>query len=382
MLAGKRVLLLGKLGGLSKRESQEVLRRSGAKIQESASSQVQLIVIGHEHSGLDELLDQHQGLREGLASGAIEVVDESQLWERQLYTPAMLAELLAVPVRTVRRWYRAGLIQPVKEVLHLPLFDFAELTTARQLAKWCQEGASVQSIQRQLSALSELSQSGDRPLQQLAITSEGKQLLLRRGQSLLESTGQFRFSFDAEGTDDEVVQTISISKLTRSEGAADGGVPTTLEQMVEQALLAEDEEQLDLAIDWYRSALAAFGPNADINFQLAELLYRQGDSSAARERYYMALELNDGLVEARANLGCVLAESGQLELAIAAFEGTLKQLEDYADVHFHLARALDDVGQANRALKHWQRFVELAPASPWVEEAQQRLQQVQPALEF
>jgi tetratricopeptide (TPR) repeat protein len=115
---------------------------------------------------------------------------------------------------------------------------------------------------------------------------------------------------------------------------------------------------------------------------LAELLYRQGDSTAARERYYMALEIDSGLVEARANLGCVLVECGQIELAIAAFEGTLQQFEDYADVHFHLARALDDLGQTSKANKHWQRFVELAPASPWAEEAHQRLATLQPTLEF
>ena len=35
----------------------------------------------------------------------------------------------------------------------------------------------------------------------------------------------------------------------------------------------------------------------------------------------MAIELDEDYVEARANLGCVLAEWGQRELAIAAFEG-------------------------------------------------------------
>ena len=96
----------------------------------------------------------------------------------------------------------------------------------------------------------------------------------------------------------------------------------------------------------------------------------------------MALELNCGLVEARANLGCVLAEGGQLELAVAAFEGALQQFADYADVHFHLARALDDLGQSSKANPHWQRFIELAPASPWAEEAQHRLAQLSPALDL
>ena len=63
------------------------------------------------------------------------------------------------------------------------------------------------------------------------------------------------------------------------------------------------------------------GPSAEACFALAELLYRVGDVSAARERYYMALELDEDYVEARANLGCVLAEQGQPDLAVAAFQG-------------------------------------------------------------
>ncbi|MEM7559296.1 MAG: tetratricopeptide repeat protein, partial [Planctomycetota bacterium] len=115
------------------------------------------------------------------------------------------------------------------------------------------------------------------------------------------------------------------------------------------------------------------GLNADICFQIAELLYRSGDVCGARERYFTALEIEPELLEARANLGCVLLECQQADLAIAAFEGALAQYPDYADVHFHLARALEELGEANRAVQHWQRFLDLAPTSPWAEEAQHRL---------
>ena len=392
-LTGKRVLLLGTLGGFTKRESHQLLKQAGARVQDSVSTQVQLIVVGDDSDSLDTIRKEDAALNEHIDSGAVELLRESQLWEllshredasvRQLYTPAMLAELLDVPVRTVRRWCRAGLIQPVKEVLNLPYFDYTELASARQLAKWGREGATVQSIQKQLAALADLAPSAGRPIHQLAITAEGKQLLMRHGSTLVESTGQFRFSFDDVADEHEDSHTISFEKLaargaTKAKTAGD----TTLEEMIEQAMLAEDQDELDIAVDWYRSALAGFGPNADVNFQLAELLYRQGDPTAARERYYVALELNSGLVEARANLGCVLAECGQLELAVAAFEGTLQQFADYADVHFHLARALDDLGQTSKANQHWQRFIELAPASPWAEEAQHRLAQLSPALDL
>ncbi|MBN2292441.1 MAG: tetratricopeptide repeat protein, partial [Pirellulales bacterium] len=93
----------------------------------------------------------------------------------------------------------------------------------------------------------------------------------------------------------------------------------------------------------------------------------------ARERYYMAIELDEDYVEARANLGCVLAETGQLDLAVAAFEGALAFHGDYADVHYHLARVLTDLGDRKKARQHWQVFIRLAPDSPWAEEAREQL---------
>jgi tetratricopeptide (TPR) repeat protein len=87
----------------------------------------------------------------------------------------------------------------------------------------------------------------------------------------------------------------------------------------------------------------------------------------------MAIELDEDYVEARANLGCVLAETGQQELALAAFEGALRYHPDYADVHYHLARTLDQLGRRDQAEEHWRAFLVHAPDSPWAEEARSRL---------
>ena len=118
--------------------------------------------------------------------------------------------------------------------------------------------------------------------------------------------------------------------------------------MLELAATMEDEGHLEQAAELCRAVLAATGPTPEVCFQLAELLYRLGDVSAARERYYMAIELDEDYVEARANLGCVLAETGQLELAVAAFQGALRYHGEYPDVHYHLARTLDELGRPRR----------------------------------
>jgi tetratricopeptide (TPR) repeat protein len=135
----------------------------------------------------------------------------------------------------------------------------------------------------------------------------------------------------------------------------------------------EEDGQLAAGAEMYRAAMAAAGPKAEICFQVAELLYRQGDLGGARERYYMAIELDEDYVEARANLGCVLAETGQRELAVAAFEGALRYHPDYADVRYHLARTLDEMHEREQADEHWRIFLAQAPDSPWAEEARSRL---------
>ncbi len=81
--------------------------------------------------------------------------------------------------------------------MRLPYFDYQEVATARQLAQWLAEGATVQGIQQQLADLAELVGDESRSIQQLSIIAEGKRLLLRQGDGLVESTGQMRIDFGA-----------------------------------------------------------------------------------------------------------------------------------------------------------------------------------------
>jgi tetratricopeptide (TPR) repeat protein len=377
ILAGKRVALVGKLGGFTKRQAQQLIRERGGQPVDRVDQQTDLVVVGADELPLEEdtLLDE--SVRRAAAEGQLEILSETQLWQRlglfdepdvQLYTPSMLADLRTVPVSTIRRWHRRKLIVPVREVHRLPNFDFQEVATARQLAQLLAAGASPDAIEKKLADLSRYVPEVERPLAQLSVIVEGKQLLLRQGEGLIEPGGQLRIDFDSleahlESSDTEQATLPLPESLP----------PTTPDDMLSLAALYEDEGQLQAASDLKRAFMAAVGPRAEICFELAELLYRLGDLSAARERYYMAIELDEDYVEARANLGCVLAETGQLDLAVAAFQGALAYHDDYPDVHYHLARVLDELGRHDEAENHWEQFLTLAPNSPWSEEARQRL---------
>jgi len=393
VLQGKRVAFLGKLASMARRDAARLARQHGASVVDKPDASVHLAVVGEEELPLPdaEQLDQwfDDPTRDAVRRGTLQVITETQLWQQlglveleqeihRLYTPAMLADLLGVAVAVIRRWHRRGLIVPVREVQRLPYFDFQEVATARRLAELLAAGVSPKQIERKLAALGRLLPDVDRPLAQLSVIVEGKEILLRQGDGLIEPGGQLRFDFEATPVHDlpvpdpsDSAESDSVVSLAEPEPA-----PATAEQMCRLADELEEDGQLAAASEMYRAAMAAAGPEPTLCFQLAELLYRQGDLAAARERYYTAIELDEDYVEARANLGCVLAETCQYELAAAAFEGALAYHPDYADAHYHLARTLDEMDRREAADTHWRAFLELSPSSPWAEEARSRLGQV------
>lgn len=394
-LNDRRIVFIGKLGSMNRKDARELVRKHGGTVADKVDDSVNMVVIGADQFSVeqhDELLEDN--VVAAAANGQMEILSETQLWQRlgmvdpdieagQFYTPAMLAQLLELPISTIRRWHRRGLISPTRQVHKLPYFDFQEVASARRLAKLIASGAAPQQIESRLSKLAGLYPDLQRPLSQLSVIVEGRHVLLRQGQGLLEPGGQMRIDFDAladppNDSQDGQPSVLSIGdpeSLPADELRSLDQLATPAE-FIQLAIEQEDAGEAELAIQTYRSQALAFGSTPDVCFRIAELLYQVGDLSGARERYFMAVELDEAFVEARANLGCVLVESGELELAISAFEGALLHHSEYPDVHFYLAGVLDQVGRTENAVTHWQQFLDLAPKSPWAEEARDRLASV------
>ncbi len=403
LLQGERIAFVERLAGMSKRDAQKLVRQHGAVPVDRPDGTVSLVVVGEAQRtlgdvrGVAEQFDEPA--RQAARRGSLKVVTETQLWQRlglvegeseirRLYTPAMLADLLETPVALIRRWHRRGLIVATREVRRLPYFDFQEVAIARLLSELLAAGCSPRSIEKKWANLAKLVPGVERPLAEMSVVVEGKQLLLRQGDGLTEAGGQSRIDFDFaddDSTDDDSTDDTAERAGTDREaaqathampgaGEADLIAPlSTPDEMLVFAAELEDEGRLEAAAEMYRTVLAAAGPKAEANFLLAELLYRMGEQTAARERYYVAIEIDEDYVEARANLGCVLAETGQLVLAVAAFEGALAYHSDYPDVHYQLARTLDELDRGDEAEMHWRTFLALAPDSPWADEARHRI---------
>jgi tetratricopeptide (TPR) repeat protein len=413
LLAGQRVALVGKLAGMSKRQAQQLLRKHAATVVEQPDGTTTLVVAGEQDSAdvAAVAASFSEPAKAAYAAGSLQILSESQLWQQLglvdrlqdaggLYTAAMLAGLIKEPVATIRRWQRLGWLLPTREVRRLAYFDFEEVATARRVQELLAAGMSSAAITRALATLSRQLPDVRRPLAELSIVIEGKQLLVRQDEGLVEPSGQLRFDFDAaadlnnEASDaasnsarGDSTSTHPSTNDTSGQGggrailafaphlASHPQSQATAADLLESASELEAQGDLAAAAEMYRAALAAGGPSAETCFLLAEVLYQLHDLPAARERYYMAVELNDDYVEARANLGCVLAELGEYELAVSAFQGALAFHDDYEDAHYHLGRTLDQLGRADEAADHWQAFLRLAPSSPWADEARERLGQ-------
>jgi len=376
---------------MNRREATNLLRSFGATVVDLDAPRIDWVVIGAEESPLAERTILDPALAQLAATGQLEVLSETELWQRldlvdverhvkTLYTPAMLADLLRISVRIIRRWHRRGLIVPVRTLHKLPYFDFQEVATARRLAELVAAGASPQAIENRLRELSLILPDVQRPLAQLSVIVEGQHVLLRQGEGLIEPGGQLRFDFSAsehaESLDGIENAILPFSGSWRIDGASEADSFGSVSQaalehddLLEHVYVFEEAGDLGSAIDLCHAILARDGMRADICFQLGELLYRDGQIEAARERYYAAIELDETFVEARTNLACVLAETGRHDLAIAALQGVLTLHEDYPDAHYNLAISLEAIGNQVTAKYHWQRFSELAPNSPWAIDA-------------
>ncbi|QDU54569.1 tetratricopeptide repeat protein [Aeoliella mucimassa] len=373
-LTGERIALVSKLVSMPRNEASKVISAHGGHLQAKPDESTTLLVKGDDMATTAVAEQLPEEVRQRVAAGRVTLVDESQLWRRlglvdeevgvsRLYTPALLAEMVEVEGRVIHRWHRRGYLEPACEVRKLPYFDFAEVRVARRLAELVHAGVSLASIDRQMADLARLAPDVDRPLANLSIVVEGGKIYLRRGSDLAEPSGQLLIDFDA--AEEEPVP--EIANPGQSE------VPPSAEELRARALDLADEGEVAPAIELYRGVMLAGEADAEDHFMLGDLLYQRGDLSAARERYYMAIEQDEEYDEARVNLGCVLLELGDIAMAADAFRGALAGNPHLADAHYHLAGTLDRLGDNDSAREHWQAFLELAPESPWAEEAHERL---------
>ncbi|MEM9352971.1 MAG: MerR family transcriptional regulator [Planctomycetota bacterium] len=294
----------------------------------------------------------------------------------QAYTPAMLAECVQAPVAAIRHWHRRGRLIAEYTVAGLAYFGFEEALVARRLTSLLKAGCSLRQIDQRVSRLERACAGSQRVLSLPAVVVVGSDFVLRTDEGLIEPGGQ-RLMWDVPNADSD--ETL----LRLHDGDHDDQREQLEWELVDEvdseAVRLEREGRLDDAAEAYRAAIRELHETvssqsiAALNVSLAAVLLRAGESGAARERYFCAVEADPESLEAHVGLGSVFAATRFPGLAVVAFQKALDLHPEYPDAHFHMAGALDQLGETEPADQHWRAFVRLAPDSPWAQTARTRL---------
>ena len=312
---------------------------------------------------------------------ALESENADPAQERPLYTPAAVAELVGVSIASVRRWYRRGFLTATFQRDRLPLFSTREVLVARRLAFLFSGDLAEEFVARRLLAFAGLSAPRgaefdalrDAPFDvgavilQTTLSSDGREPLFLGVNGPIDGEGQRRFEFNAFPTDgsfetpepppalspDE--EQIALAERLASWNAKEtalSGKPAflTLFQPSEDET-RETEPEAPQAQEEPRETLAPKGIDvvaqcerawnleregyweeaerySNVCFRLGKILFLLGDYPAARERFYSALELDRGYVDAKFGLGKTFAALGELEEARLAFLDAISEKQD------------------------------------------------------
>ena len=428
-LQGERVVFTGTLASMTHDKATALVAEYGGTAAASVTRQTTMLVVGEEGWPVESDGRPSQKLQQAEELNAmglsIRVIGESD-WLGLIglsnrrdtvreYTPAMLSSLLGVPVRLIRRWERLGLIRAVRKIHRLPYFDYEEVNSVRRLSELLESGVSPKEIESSLSGLNAVVGPVERSLAQLKLLVRDARVVARDDHGLVRpSSGQRLFDFDppAVPVDGNSPAALPLVAQTRTVEESPPVHWKAVEWFQEGCRLADDAA-LEDAVEAFRLALTSVdgvaahladasavesdvsspfaernikrnssSPHpAEVNFYLAETLYRLGRREAAIERYYCAAELDPQYLEAWTQLGCLLAEDESVNAAIEAFQIALDLHSNYPDAHWHLGNLLASQDRTDEAAAHWAAYLELENSGPWAETARQRLEEFRPAIE-
>ena len=405
-LCGERVVFTGTLASMTHQEAMTVTEQYGGTATQHPSRQTTMLVIGEEGWPLEENGTPSQKLQivqEWNEAGAdIHILNESdwlyllgytrkQEEVHRLYTPAMLSKMLDVPLRIIRGWERAGLIQAVKKVHRLSYFDFQEVSSARKLVELISAGVSTTELEQSLYLLRKLMPGASQPLVQLEILARDSHLLYRDRHGPIEpKTGQRQFDFESleessfcsqksrhatevklQTSSEEKRKPFRLTKVFQESPFSRESFPP---DWFEEGCRYLEENSLEAAVEAFRLFLMDSPGDPVANFYLGEALYRQEQISAALERFYVAVECDHEYLEAWTQVGCLQLELGEKEVALDAFQIGLTIHSDYPDAHWHIAEILRQMGDIESAIEHWNAYLKYDQRGPWADTARQWLE--------
>jgi tetratricopeptide (TPR) repeat protein len=266
--------------------------------------------------------------------------------------------IVGLTAKQLEYWDRLRLVSPRKGQGNR-FYDFRDLIGLRTVKQLVEKGVPANRLRRALAALHEKLAQVHAPLAELRILSDGKDIVVERGEARLEPlSGQFVLNFETRELGEKV--------RVMAGPNADDWLATALEYDAEENSRAQ-------AIEAYDHALSIDPQKVDALLNCGTLCYEEGNLKKAAEYFMRALQADPENALAHFNLGSVLEEVGRLEAARLHLRNAVRLDPNYPDAHYNLAFVCEKLGARNEALRHWQAYITLDPASPWCGYARQRL---------
>jgi DNA-binding transcriptional MerR regulator len=274
-----------------------------------------------------------------------------------LYTLAEVARLFGINPSRLRYWDRSGLLGPSARAAGRNYYTFQDLVEIRTAKGLLERGVPLQQVRRSVESLRQAFPKTTRPLSELRVMADGRTVLVQDDAGTYEpTTGQSVLDFRIDRFESDVVRLLHFEHDDRARA---------YEHYLEGCRLDEDPRTYDQAEGAYLKALSLDPTLSNALTNLGNLAYRRDQLEDAERYYRRALECD-------ADQHFERDEIGQ---AIFLFREALESDPAFADAHFNLAMALEEHGDREAALPHWERYLALEPEGSWANIAEEHLRE-------
>src|SRR5258707_6048251 len=153
------------------------------------------------------------------------------------FSPEETQRIVGLTGKQLDYWDRLRLVSPRKEQ-GSRFYDFGDLIGLRTVKQLVEEGVPANRLRRALAALREKLAQVHAPLAELRVLSDGKDIIVQRGEARLEPlSGQFVLNFETRELGEKVWVMVGCN--------ADEWVGRGVEYDVEENIRAEEMEEYD-----------------------------------------------------------------------------------------------------------------------------------------